>query len=105
MRPEALFQPFEGSVSPHESPSNQVEGDRYSQGLLPLNGGHAPLPPLKGQLLKWIGNKQKFAREIISYLPKDYGAYYEPFLGSGAVLAHLAPVRGVASDAFKPLIE
>ncbi|RLP75840.1 Dam family site-specific DNA-(adenine-N6)-methyltransferase [Xanthobacter tagetidis] len=73
--------------------------------MLPLNGGGEMLPSLKGQLLKWIGNKQKFAKEIISYLPTDYGTYYEPFLGSGAVLAHLAPQRAVASDAFKPLIE
>lgn len=56
-------------------------------------------------MLKWIGNKQKFAGEIISYLPKQFGTYYEPFLGSGAVLAHLAPQRAVASDAFGPLIE
>lgn len=63
------------------------------------------MPPLKGQLLKWIGNKQKFAPQIISYLPTDYGTYFEPFLGSGAVLAHLATARGVASDSFKPLIE
>ncbi|WP_217895042.1 Dam family site-specific DNA-(adenine-N6)-methyltransferase [Sphingobium sp. Z007] len=60
---------------------------------------------MKGQLLKWIGNKQKFAAEIITYLPKQYGTYYEPFLGSGAVLAHLAPERAVASDAFGPLVE
>ncbi len=70
-----------------------------------LNGHDNNLPPLKGQLLKWIGNKQKFAAEIISYLPRDFGTYYEPFLGSGAVLAHLAPKRAVASDVFKPLIE
>ncbi|WP_253947390.1 DNA adenine methylase [Paraburkholderia xenovorans] len=63
------------------------------------------MPPLKGQLLKWIGNKQKFADEIISYLPSEFGTYYEPFLGSGAVLAHLAPARAVAADVFKPLIE
>lgn len=56
-------------------------------------------------MLKWIGNKQKFAAEIITYLPTQYGTYYEPFLGSGAVLAHLAPERAVASDAFGPLIE
>lgn len=63
------------------------------------------MPRLKGQLLKWIGNKQKFAAEIISYLPKQYGTYFEPFLGSGAVLAHLAPEKAVASDAFGPLME
>ncbi|WP_341314367.1 Dam family site-specific DNA-(adenine-N6)-methyltransferase [Paraburkholderia sp. IMGN_8] len=63
------------------------------------------LPALKGQLLKWIGNKQKFAREIITYFPNDYGTYFEPFLGSGAVLATLAPQRAVASDIFRPLVE
>lgn len=63
------------------------------------------MPALKGQLLKWIGNKQKFAHEIIEYLPEDFGTYYEPFLGSGAVLAHLAPKRAVAADVFQPLIE
>lgn len=64
-----------------------------------------PLPELKGQLLKWIGNKQKFAKFIVSQFPKDYGTYYEPFLGSGGVLATLAPERAVASDTFSPLVE
>lgn len=61
--------------------------------------------PLKHQLLKWIGNKQRFAREIVLHFPVEFGTYFEPFVGSGAVLATLAPVRGVGSDAFKPLIE
>ena len=38
-------------------------------------------------LLKWIGNKQRFAETIISYMPETFNNYYEPFLGSGAVLA------------------
>lgn len=63
------------------------------------------LPDLKGQLLKWIGNKQKFAPEIIGYFPKQFGTYYEPFLGSGAVLAALAPERAVGGDVFRPLVE
>jgi DNA adenine methylase len=61
--------------------------------------------PFRTQLLKWIGNKQRFAHEIISYFPKTFGAYYEPFLGSGAVLGTLAPASAVASDALQPLIE
>jgi len=77
----------------------------YIQPPLPFNTDDHALPALKGQLLKWIGNKQKFANEIIEYFPKDFGTYYEPFLGSGAVLAHLAPKRAVASDIFKPLID
>jgi DNA adenine methylase len=61
--------------------------------------------PFKQQLLKWIGNKQRFAHEIASYLPPlEGGTYFEPFLGSGAVLATLSPARAVGSDGFGPLI-
>jgi DNA adenine methylase len=58
-----------------------------------------------GQLLKWIGNKQRFAQAIISYFPSSYRTYYEPFLGSGAVLAALSPIQAEASDIFGPLID
>lgn len=61
--------------------------------------------PFRKQLLKWIGNKQRFADEIASYFPKDFQTYYEPFLGSGAVLATLKPSKAVASDVFPPLME
>lgn len=40
-------------------------------------------------LLKWIGNKQRFAETIVSYMPVTFNNYYEPFLGSGAVMAEL----------------
>jgi DNA adenine methylase len=63
------------------------------------------IPPLSGTLLKWIGNKHRFASEIASYFPERFGCYYEPFLGSGAVLAALAPREAVASDTFEPLME
>lgn len=61
--------------------------------------------PTRGQLLKWIGNKQRFAQELISYFPEKFNNYYEPFLGSGAVLGALAPSSGFAGDAYAPLIE
>ena len=60
--------------------------------------------PFKTQLLKWVGNKQRFAHEIISYFPTRFGTYHEPFLGSGAVLGVLSPNRAEAADSFAPLI-
>jgi len=57
------------------------------------------------QLLKWIGNKQRFAQQIASVFPTNYGTYIEPFLGSGAVLGAIKPKHGVAGDVIKPLIE
>ncbi len=67
--------------------------------------GHREVNPLKHQLLKWIGNKQRFAHEIAGYFPAQMGRYFEPFLGSGAVLGTLAPQSAVASDVFGPLVE
>ena len=66
-------------------------------------------------LLKWIGNKQRFAETIVRYMPEKFNNYYEPFLGSGAVMAQLLhtskkshiPVfnKAYASDILPFLIE
>lgn len=61
--------------------------------------------PFKTQLLKWVGNKQRQAPEIIAHFPSRFDTYYEPFLGSGGVLGVLAPAKAVGSDTFKPLVE
>jgi len=61
--------------------------------------------PPKVQLLKWIGNKQKYAAFITNFFPKSFNKYYEPFVGSGAILATVMPKDGIGSDTFKPLIE
>lgn len=66
---------------------------------------HSHVEPFKTQLLKWIGNKQKFAHDIISYFPADMRTYYEPFIGAGGVMAALSPGRAVGSDVFAPLVE
>ena len=56
------------------------------------------------QLLKWVGNKQRMASEIIRFFPDNYATYFEPFLGSGAVLGTLAPRKAIASDILAPLM-
>lgn len=64
-----------------------------------------PVTRPKGSLLKWIGSKYSMAVEIASYFPKDYGTFFDVFLGSGPVLATVAPNAGVGCDSFSPLIE
>ncbi|MDO4412132.1 DNA adenine methylase [Cutibacterium sp.] len=64
----------------------------------------APRKP-PAQLLKWVGNKQRMASLIVGSFPHEFSTYYEPFLGSGAVLGALAPDSAVASDVLKPLID
>jgi DNA adenine methylase len=61
--------------------------------------------PFSTQLLKWVGNKQRFAHEIVGSFPETFNRYFEPFLGSGAVLATLHPRDAMASDIFSPLME
>src|ERR1019366_2118566 len=69
--------------------------------LIPKPTFEAP----SGQLLKWIGNKQRFAESISSFFPATFNSYYEPFLGSGAVIATVAPPQAFGSDVFRPVIQ
>ena len=62
------------------------------------------LQPFRQQLLKWVGNKQRFAHEIADVFPRSFGTYFEPFLGSAAVLGTLMPHRALGSDCFSPLV-
>ncbi len=64
------------------------------------------IQPFRTQLLKWVGNKQKMAHLIASELPplRSGGTYFEPFLGSGAVLGTLQPSKALGSDGFGPLV-
>lgn len=64
---------------------------------LTLDSKFATYVPPKSQLLKWVGNKQKFAGQISKYFPANYNTFYEPFLGSGAIMATLSPSSGVGS--------
>lgn len=77
---------------------------RLVEMLEPNEGGLTYRAPA-GQLLKWVGNKQRHAAAIARYFPSDFERFVEPFLGSGALTATVAPTEGVASDTFKPLME
>ncbi len=63
-----------------------------------------PDPLRRAQLLKWVGSKQRYASQICNSFPQHFDRYFEPFLGSGAVLGTLAPPHGVGSDQFAPLV-
>lgn len=39
--------------------------------------------------LKWVGGKTGLLPELLKYVPKDFGTYYEPFLGGGALFFEL----------------
>src|SRR3989338_3551620 len=64
--------------------------------------GSMAQPP---QLLKWVGNKQRYVSQIIRLIPHGFKRYIEPFVGSGALLGALSPQSAIAGDVIQPLIE
>src|SRR3989344_8739513 len=77
----------------------------YQNNLASQTGLFSDIQTQPPQLLKWVGNKHRFALKIIDNFPKQYNKYIEPFVGTGAVLAALNPHKGIAGDMLKPLIE
>ncbi|MGC1305665.1 MAG: DNA adenine methylase [Phormidesmis sp.] len=41
--------------------------------------------------IKWAGGKSRLIEQYKPFLPGDFDAYHEPFLGGGALFFHLAP--------------
>ncbi|MEM8615000.1 MAG: DNA adenine methylase [Cyanobacteria bacterium P01_H01_bin.105] len=54
--------------------------------------------------LKWAGGKRQLIPELLKYAPTDYGRYYEPFIGGGALLLTLQPETAIISDRNAELI-
>ena len=56
-----------------------------------------PLSPF----IKWVGGKRQLLHDINALIPVEFGRYYEPFVGGGAVFLNLAPKHAVIND-FNP---
>ncbi len=39
--------------------------------------------------VKWVGGKRNLLQDILQLIPKDFGTYYEPFIGGGALFFSL----------------
>ena len=54
--------------------------------------------------IRWQGNKSKYLKHIIKYIPDEYNTYIEPFVGSGSVFLKLKPNKWIINDLNKDLI-
>jgi len=59
---------------------------------------------LVGPVLKWVGGKRQILPELLQRLPAKINAYYEPFLGGGALFFGLHPSTAVLNDSNSELM-
>ena len=55
-------------------------------------------------ILKWVGGKRGLLSSLINLMPDSYSAYYEPFLGGGALFFDQKQTKAVVSDSNSELI-
>lgn len=63
-----------------------------------------PGPAASVPFLQWMGGKRRLWAQMKPHFPQRFGAYHEPFVGSGAVFLALQPERAHLSDLSAPLM-
>jgi DNA adenine methylase len=54
--------------------------------------------------VKWVGGKRQLIEQFQSLFPTEFGDYYEPFLGGGAVFFNIHKKKSYLSDMNAELI-
>lgn len=55
--------------------------------------------------VKWAGGKTQLLDKLVSLMPKEYNRYFEPFIGGGALLFHVAPKDFTINDFNSELVQ
>lgn len=55
-------------------------------------------------VLKWAGGKTQLLEHIAANMPAEYNNYYEPFIGSAAVLLGISPSQAFINDVNEQLV-
>ena len=54
--------------------------------------------------LKWVGGKGQLLGDLRNRIPENYGTYFEPFVGGGAVFFSESPTRAMLLDINSELV-
>lgn len=57
-----------------------------------------------GPFVKWAGGKTQLLEKLHDRVPNEYGTYYEPFIGGGALFLNEKPQNAVINDVNEQLI-
>lgn len=55
-------------------------------------------------VIKWAGGKRQLIPQITQLMPEEFGEYYEPFFGGGALFCELTPAAATINDLNKQLV-
>ena len=55
-------------------------------------------------VIKWVGGKRQLLGRIVERMPLEFGTYFEPFFGGGALFCSVRPEKAVINDFNKKLI-
>lgn len=88
-----------GSTSSYQPALNELDIDLLrAKASTPSSARPRPF-------LRWAGSKRWLLKQMAESLPTEFGAYHEPFLGSGALFFLLCPARASLSDKCGELID
>ena len=87
-------------MSPREKKYHDPLGMDFDQALNIIANENRPTERLivARPFLKWVGGKRSILPELLKRLPDDYDAYYEPFMGGGALYFAIQPKEAYLSD-------
>jgi DNA adenine methylase len=63
-----------------------------------------PSNPVARPFLKWAGGKRQLLSHLARHVPDRFGAYFEPFIGGGALFFMLRPERATLGDVNERLV-
>jgi DNA adenine methylase len=63
-----------------------------------------PPDPVARPFLKWAGGKRQLLPHLLRHVPATRGAYFEPFVGGGALFFALRPRKATLADVNERLI-
>ncbi|GIW08839.1 MAG: site-specific DNA-methyltransferase (adenine-specific) [Dehalococcoidia bacterium] len=80
-----------------------VAGARPDSPAVPYPAGRKARPSAQ-PFVKWAGGKTNLLPELLRRVPAQFGTYFEPFVGGGALFFALSPPRAVLGDVNEDLI-